>query len=326
MGEISVLPIGSLGRGFIPPQYLPEGQDEYYLRNQQLGKPPDTWRPLRSDEIETLVKNANEADDWETVLVTDEFTPRLVRGCEFYGLVRIGRLEELYLEHHDLRVPVGLTNSRIISCDIGDDVAIHNVRYLAHYCLGDNVILMNLDEVHCTNHAKFGNGSVKEGEDEDVRIWLDLVNEAGGRSVMPFDGMICGDAALWACLRGDPEFVEKLSEITRAGFDQRRGAYGTIGDACVVKNSRIIKDVKIGPHCYVKGANKLKNLTIKSSEEEPSQIGEGVELVNGIIGYGCHIFYGCKAVRFVLGDNSNLKYGARLIHSFLGDNSTVSCC
>jgi len=82
----------------------------------------------------------------------------------------------------------------------------------------------------------------------------------------------------------------------------------------------------VGSHCYIKGANKLKNLTINSSQEESTQIGEGVELVNGIIGFGCHIFYGCKAIRFILGDNSNLKYGARLINSFLGDNSTISCC
>ena len=94
----------------------------------------------------------------------------------------------------------------------------------------------------------------------------------------------------------------------------------------MIKNSRILKDVKIGPCCYIKGANKLKNLTINSSPEEPTQIGEGVELVNGIVGPGCHIFYGCKAVRFVMGNNAKLKYGARLIHSCLGDNSTVSCC
>jgi hypothetical protein len=49
-------------------------------------------------------------------------------------------------------------------------------------------------------------------------------------------------------------------------------------------------------------------------------------MVNGIVGFGCHIFYGCKAVRFIMGNNSNLKYGARLLNSFLGDNSTVSCC
>ena len=99
-----------------------------------------------------------------------------------------------------------------------------------------------------------------------------------------------------------------------------------MGEQCVIKNSRILKDVKIGAHCYIKGANKLKNLTINSTQEAPTQIGEGVELVNGIIGNGCHIFYGCKAVRFVLRDHSSLKYGARLINSILGENSTISCC
>jgi hypothetical protein len=48
--------------------------------------------------------------------------------------------------------------------------------------------------------------------------------------------------------------------------------------------------------------------------------------VNGIVGYGCKIFYGVKAVRFLLGNNSSLKYGARLINSILGENSTISCC
>ena len=326
MSEMQLLPIRSLGRDFVPAQFLPEGMDEHYLRNEQTPGPDDRWRNLRAEEIETLVKNANASDNWDNVLVTDHFTPHLVKNCEFYGLVRIGRLEEVYIEHHDLRVPVGLTNSRIIACDIGDNAAIHHVRYLAHYIIGDNVILLNLDEMHTTNHAKFGNGIVKDGEDEDVRIWLELVNENGGRAVMPFDGMLPADAMLWSTYRDDPELLEGLGRMTQGGFDSRRGYYGTVGQSCVIKNCRIIKDVKMGPEVYIKGANKLKNLTINSSTEEPTQIGEGVELVNGIIGRGCHIFYGCKAVRFIMGDNSNLKYGARLIHTFLGDNSTVSCC
>jgi hypothetical protein len=326
MPEMRVLPAGSLGYRFISGPYVPEGQDEYYLRNLQLPRPDGHWRNLRAHEIETLVKNGNNCDNWDDILVTDQFDPLHVRNCEFHGLVRIGRLEPVLLEYHELCVPVGLTNSRIVSCDIGDNVAIHNVQYLAHYILGDNVMLLNLDEMCTSNHAKFGNGILKEGETEAVRIWLDLVNEAGGRSVMPFDGMIAADAALWAMHPQDKRLTARLGEITQRAFDPRRGFYGTVGDRSIVKNSRIVKDCKIGPCAYIKGANKLKNLTINSSEEEPTQIGEGVELVNGIIARGCHIFYGCKAVRFVMGSNSNLKYGARLIHSFLGDNSTVSCC
>ena len=326
MRDIKPIAEHEFGRNFIPQAYLPAGKDEFYLRNEQSPKPADAWRHLRADEIEALVKNAVTCDDWDSVFVTDPFHPHLLKNCQFWGLVRMGRLENVILEHHELQVPAGITNSRIISCDIGDNCAIHNVRYLAHYILGDQVVLLNIDEMHTTNHAKFGNGIVKEGEPEEVRIWLDLMNETGSRAVLPFDGMIAADAYLWAKYRDDTKLLERLREITQNEFDSRRGFYGTVGDACVIKNSRIIKDVKIGPRGYIKGANKLKNLTIHSSDDEPSQIGEGVELVNGIVGLGCHIFYGCKAVRFVMGNNSSLKYGARLIHSLLGDNSTVSCC
>jgi hypothetical protein len=326
METVLILPPDVIGRNFISKQYLPKGKDEYYLRNSQLSKPSGYWRNLHSDEIEALVKNANSCDDWDQILVTTPFDPSRIKNTEFFGLVRIGRLENVIVQHHDLQMPAGISDSRIISCDIGDDVAIHNVRYLAHYIIGDRCILLNIDEMHATNHAKFGNGILKTGESEDIRIWLDLINETGGRRILPFDGMIPADAFIWARYREDKRLMRKLKEITQRSFDARRGFYGTIGEQNVIKSCRTIKDIKIGSHCYIKGANKLKNLTINSNAREPTQIGEGVELVNGIIGYGCHIFYGCKAVRFIMGPNCSLKYGARLIHSFMGDNSLVSCC
>ena len=326
MSSIQVLPAHVLGGQFIPAEFLPAGKDDHYLRTLQVSRDADSWRQLRSHEIEVLVKNAVTCSDWDQLLVSDPFSPHLIKNSEFYGLVRLGRLEDVVLEHHDLKTPAGITNSRIISCDLGDNVAVHNVRYLSRYIIGNHVILLNIDEMHTTNHAKFGNGIVKDGEPERVRIWLELMNEGGRRAVLPFDGMIPADAYLWAKYRDDQDLLQRLQQITEAQFDSRRGFFGTVGDAAVVKNSQILKDVKIGSCCYIKGANKLKNLTINSSEDEPSQIGEGVELVNGIVGFGCQIFYGCKAVRFVMGSHAKLTYGARLIHSFLGDNSTVSCC
>ncbi|MFC1780768.1 DUF4954 family protein, partial [Planctomycetota bacterium] len=326
MDNVTIMNASSIGRDFIPKEYVQDGQDEYYFRNSQISKWAKKWRQLRAHEVELLVKNGNYSDNWDKILVTDEFDAGQIRNTEFFGLVRIGRMQEAVLEHHDLQVPVGITNSRIVSCDIGDDAAIHHVLYLGHYIIGNRSILANIDEMHTTNYSKFGNGIVKDGESEDVRVWLDLMNETGSRQVIPFNGMTTADAYLWAKYREDCKLQDKLKEITQNSFDSRRGYYGIVGDQCVVKNSRIIKDVEIGSHCYIKGANKLKNLTINSTEAEPTQIGEGVELVNGIVGLGCHIFYGCKAVRFIMGNNTNLKYGARLLNSFLGDNATVSCC
>ena len=223
MTRVKITPSKPLGQDFIPQEYLPEGCDQHYIRNQQSVQPDGHWRHLRADELETLVKNHNTSSDWDEVLVTNEFDPRQIRNTEFFGLVRIGRVRDAVVEHHDLKLPVGITNSLVISCDIGDDVAIHNVRYLAYYLVGDQSILFNINEINTTDHAKFGNGIIKEGEPESVRVWLDLMNETGSRRVMPFNGMITADAYLWARYRDDTKLMERLGEITQASLDSRRG-------------------------------------------------------------------------------------------------------
>ena len=316
----------SFGTNFVDKAFLAAGRDEYTIRFTQNPEAAHRWRPLTFNEVETLIKNGNTCTNWNTFLVEDPFTPSLIKNSLFAGLVRLSSMTECYLRYHDFTVPVGITNSKIISCDIGANCAIHDCAYLAHYIIGNTVILSRIDEMAVTDHAKFGEGILKDGETEAVRVTIDVMNEAGGREILPFTDMICADAFLWARYRDDAALMTQLKKITQASCDSARGYYGTVGDNAVIKSCRIIKDVRFGESVYIKGSNKLKNLTIKSSTEEATQIGEGVELVNGIIGYGCRVFYGVKAVRFVLGNNCTLKYGARLIHSVMGDNSTISCC
>ena len=326
MEKVTVLSPDQLFNSWMNPSYIPAGKDKYYIRNRQVRAPKGGWRHLRSEEIERLVLNNNTADSWDSIWVTDEFTPRKLVNNSFHGTVRIGRVTDNGLQFHDLRLPIGITNSSIHSCDIGNDCAIHDVHYLSHYIIGDRCMLFNIHEMSTTDHSKFGNGVVKEGEDEKVRVKLQIMNETGCRSVYPFDGMIPADAYLWAKYIDDAPLQRKLEEITQKHIDYHRGYYGTVGESCVIKTSEIIKDAKIGAYSYIKGASKLKNITINSNEKEPTQIGENVILVNGIVGYGCRIFYSCTAVKFIIGNNSNLKYGARVIDSILGDNSTISCC
>ena len=316
----------TFGINFVNKTFLTAGRDEYTVRFMQNPAAEHRWRPLTFNEVETLIKNGNTCTNWNTFLVEDPFTPSLIKNSLFAGLIRLSPLTECYLRYHDFIVPSGITNSKIISCDIGANCAIHDCAYLAHYIIGNTVILSRIDEMAATDHAKFGEGILKDGESEDVRVTIDVMNEAGGREVLPFADMICADAFLWARYRDDEALMTQLKKITQASCDSARGYYGTVGDNAVIKSCKIIKDVRFGEAAYIKGANKLKNLTVRSSAEEETQIGEGVELVNGIIGYGCRVFYGVKAVRFVLGNNCTLKYGARLIHSVMGDNSTISCC
>ena len=325
MNIIRKSPLENLGYNFIPDPLLPKGCDEYYLRFQQLNK-SNQYKKLSKKEIKTLEKNGNSSDNWEHVLVKEGFNAKQVVSCNFYGLVRIGSLDAICLEFHEIKKAVGLYNSTIVSCDLGDNVAIHHVRHLSHYIIGNEVIITNVDEMGTTHRAKFGNGMVKEGEEEKNRVWLEVSNENAGRKIIPFEGMLPGDAWLWSRYRDNDILQSKFKSFSEDLFDTRHGYYGVIGDRTVIKSCKVIKDVRIGTDAYLKGANKLKNLTIRSSMNAVTQIGEGCELVNGIIEEKCRIFYGVKAVRFYLASNSQLKYGARLINSYLGNNSTISCC
>src|SRR5512142_1879729 len=100
MNDIRRLPYEAYGRGF--------ERDE--IRDEQLlgfGHRPDEYRPLGAAEIAVLERNANASPDWGLVRVKDPFDPGLVRDSSFVGLVRIGTVSRVLLEHHDLRTPVG---------------------------------------------------------------------------------------------------------------------------------------------------------------------------------------------------------------------------
>ncbi|QIH33537.1 DUF4954 family protein [Sphingobacterium sp. DR205] len=324
MSVLKKIPLEHLGYDFIPNEFLHEGQDEYTLRFQQ--NPRNDYRDLTAIEVQELIANGNWSSDWSKVKVSAIFDPKQVQGCKFYGLVRIGNLSPSYLEYRNLQLPIGLYHSTIISSDFGDDVAVHHIGYLSYFIVGNEVLLSQIKEMETGSTAKFGNGILRDGEESDKRIQLELCNENGARSVYPFDGMQAADVYLWTRNRHDRMLQHRFEELTDQKFGTQRGYYSQIGDRCVIKNTFTIKNVKIGTDAYIKGVSKLKNVTVNSSRESYTQIGEGCELVNGIIGYGCRIFYGVKAVRFILASYSQLKYGARLINSYLGDNSTISCC
>ena len=326
MKKVSFVKNNRLGNGFVPDNCLPKGETEYYIRNKQVNASEKHWRNLTNDEVDILKANGNYADDWTKVLVSDMFDSECIRNSKFYGLVRIGDICCGVLQHNALQLPVGIYNSTIVSSDLGNNVALHNVDYLANYIIGNECILFNVKEMTTANNAKFGNGVVKDGDDESSRFVLTVMNEAGGREISPFEDMIAADAYIWAKYIDDKELQTRLTQITQASADCRCGVYGTIGSNTIIKNTISINDAKVGECCVIDGANKLKNITIKSSEDDSSHIGEGVILRNGIVGYGCHLYCSCIAENFVLGNNSSLKYGARLIDSFVGDNSTIVCC
>ena len=288
----------------------------------------DGKRQLSENEIEELKKtNRNSDPTWKNIWVDkNDFDASLIQNCQIFGFFVVGKLRKISLKYHDLVLAAGFYDSYLENVVVGDDSVIRNVSYLSNYKIGSHDILFNITEMSCTVHSKFGNGILKTGEPESNRIWIGVGNENDGRAILPFEEMIPADAFIWSKYRGDQVLQRRFLELTEENQPVSLDTFGTVADDVVIKNTTLLKDVKIGQNAYIKGAFKLKNITVLSSADEPSQIGEGVELVNGILGYGSKVFYQAVAVRFVIGRNCQLKYGARLLNSVLGDNSTVSCC
>ena len=112
-------------------------------------------------------------------------------------------------------------------------------------------MIANVDELATTGYAKFGIGVVKEGENENTRVWLEVRNENGGRPIIPFNNMLPGDAWLWSNYPEDHLLQEKLKEFTSKESDHKRGYYGTIGDRCVLKDCDIIILQIIYQQCFL---------------------------------------------------------------------------
>lgn len=248
-----------------------------------------TYRPVTPKEQSLLQSYGNRADNWEEIFITDETTLSLIQNCRFYGRVRIGALQFSMRKYpHN---PEGISSSVLSNCVIGDHCSISQVHLLSDYTVGSHVTLFNIGEMTA---------------DADDISPLTVINENGGRGVVPFPGMTVGEAYLWARYRGRGRFMEKLSEFARKELKE---GLGLIGDGCVIRNTEALRNVLVG-----------------SAVDNPTLITDCVSLVDGIIEQGCWIESGTIAHRFVLGEHVHLAFGLRLNDTVVGANSTLCRC
>ncbi len=252
------------------------------------------YRNLTPAEIEQLERQGNYAEEWSTVRVAESFSAEYVRNSTFEGAVSLGTLENNRHTDGALSLREGIYNSCLCNTTVGDHPTIHNVRMLSGYTIGNNVLLFNIDEMTC---------------DPTDPVWLEPMNENGGRRILPFGGMTIGDAYLWARYRGRKQLMEKLEQFTRDLLASPEGRYGQLGDCCVVKNTK-----------------SLHNIIVRSSSDDPSRIDSCITLHDGVVGYGCTVEHGIIAERFLLGEHVHLEFGLRLNDTVVGDNSTLARC
>ena len=253
------------------------------------------YRTLTPIEIAQLESQHNFSYDWSKIEVSETFFPECFRDNVFDGHVRIGEVSPSQVSLGTASIHEGIYDSTIVDATIGDHSAIHHVRLLSGYTIGNHVTLFNVEEMTCS-------------DDVHSFAWLESMNENGGRRILPFSGMTIGDAYFWARYRGRKTLMQRLEEFTYAEL-KGDGAYGYVGDYSVVKNSKAIR-----------------NVAVRSLKEDPTAIDGCILLADGVVGFGCTLEHGVMAERFLLGEHVHLEFGLRLNDSVVGDNSTLARC
>lgn len=256
-------------------------------------------RSLTPQEISILENNGCCADNWQNIIVAENFTPHYISNTKFSGNISLGSFEK------EFQLPGGLTKHACINratihnCDIGNDVVIESVQnYIANYSIGDNCFIQNVDVMLVNGKSTFGNG---------VEVFV--LNEMGGRQVHIHDKLSAHFAYIYSLYRHRPRLIENMYAILDFYCNKYASEKGSVGNNCTIVNVGYIENVKIGPYCKIMGTMKLQNGSINSNEFAPVKIGRNVLAQDFIISSGSCVNSGTILNRCFVGQACNLEQG-----------------
>lgn len=256
------------------------------------------WRNLTSTEIESLKKQGCTSDNWDSILVDNEFVTTYIFNTIFSGNIKLGRFEKEYTLPGGLKKHAGIWNATIHNCQLGNNVLIENIQnYIANYNIGDNVFIQNIHILYTDGKTAFGNG-----------VEAAVLNETGGREVLINDQLSAHLAYILSFYRHRPHLTEKLQSLIKSYAEHQASDMGTIGDNVRIVNAGAIKNVRIGNNTVIEGARHLENGSINSNEYDPVHIGYSVMANDFIICSGSKVEDGTMLTRCFVGQACQLGH------------------
>ena len=258
----------------------------------------NNYRKLNEDEIRLLQEHSCTADDWANIEVAQNFKTDYVFHTRFSGKVKLGVFEHEFTLAGGMKKHSGLYHTTLHNVTVGDNCCIENVKnYIANYEIGDYAFIENVDIILVDGCSKFGNG-----------VEVAVLNETGGREVMMHDRLSAHQAYIMALYRHRPALIEKMKAIVEKYADDNASTTGRIGSHVTIVDSGYIKNVKIGDHCKIEGAGRLKNGSLNSNEHAPIHIGYGVVCDDFIISSGSSVEDGTTLTRCFIGQACHLGH------------------
>ncbi len=262
------------------------------------------YRTLTRPEIQTLEQQGCQAEKWEQVTVSPDFTPANIQQVTFRGVVQLGRFSTPLEIEPGVVKSAGLYRSFIQDCTIADDVYLADVKTLVGYNIGSQAAIENVGALVVTGISTFGNGTQ-----------IEVLNEGGGRELIIFDRLTAQIAYLLVTYRHDPPLIQALKGLIADYVATKKAKIGQIGAGARVLHCGVLRNLNIGPAARLVQAQLLEDGTIGSRVADPTIVGAGVIAKNFIIQSGSHVESGAILTHCFVGQ------GVRMGKQFSAENS-----
>jgi hypothetical protein len=257
----------------------------------------EKYHSLSPEQIIRLQEQGCTCSDWTQVKVIADFNADNVHFVHFSGRIRLGAFNKNITFFGGITKPSGIRNASLHNCVFGNNVFISHINnYIANYIIEDDVIIDNIDLLAVEGESSFGNG-----------IEVNAINEAGGREITIYDTLSSHMAYILAMYRHRPDVIKKLKHLISDYTSSVKSSMGIVGKGTSIRNSRVLKNLKIGPAAVIECAARLENGSINSNINDPVYIGHGV-----------------LAQDFIVSGRAVISDGAMISKCFIGQSTEIS--
>ena len=272
------------------------------------------YRQLEEKEIRQLEDNNCWAEDWQRVMVADDFNPNAVRNVTFYGDVKLGSFDKSIEVSKTFMRRTGVYNATLRNVTIGNNSLVENVgNYINNYVIGSDCYISNICTMETTEGATYGEGNI-----------ISVLNEVGEGNVMSYHGLTSQIAALMVRHAGNNAFRTAIRRLVAEYIQRTTPDTGTIGNGVKIVNTKEVTNTVVYNDCEINGAARISDCTIMSSPEASVFIGTGVICENSIIAHGSSIINSVKMQDCFVGEACKLSNGFTAAQSVFFANSYMS--
>ena len=272
------------------------------------------YRQLDEKEIRQLEDNNCWAEDWQRVMVADDFNPNAVRNVTFYGNVKLGSFDKSIEVSKTFMRRTGVYNATLRNVTIGNNSLVENVgNYINNYVIGSDCYISNICTMETTEGATYGEGNI-----------ISVLNEVGEGNVVSYHGLTSQIAALMVRHAGNNAFRTAIRRLVAEYIQRTTPDTGTIGNGVKIVNTKEVTNTVVYNDCEINGAARISDCTIMSSPEASVFIGTGVICENSIIAHGSTIINSVKMQDCFVGEACKLSNGFTAAQSVFFANSYMS--